>query len=127
MKNIGIIEQLNDISTLAVIKDLIKESNPLTLVYENGTAGYTKLDNGLIIQWGQRTFAPTTTNQLLQLQYNIPFKKYGLPFCERSVSNHSLTALRHTVWPKDQKQFNLYIETSTIGMDDTYFWIAIGI
>lgn len=127
MKNLGMIEKLKDIPTLETIKTLIRASNPLTLIYENGTAGYTKFDNGLIIQWGQRTLAPTTTSQLLQLQYHIPFTKYVLPFCERSVSNHSLTALRHTVWPRDTSQFNLYIETTTTDITDTYFWIAIGI
>lgn len=76
MKNLGIIKQLKDISTLSVIKDLIKESNPLTLVYENGTSGYVKFENGLIIQWGQREIASSTTifiqdNHILYLLQSI--------------------------------------------------------
>ena len=130
MKNLGIIEQLKDISTLTVIKDLIKESNPLTLVYENGTSGYVKFENGLIIQWGQREIAPSTTIFIQDISYPIPFTKYSLPFVTRSYGYSSPSQRLFCAAPLTTSVFRIIIESTeqaVLDQKDTYFWFAIGI
>ncbi|MDU1912265.1 hypothetical protein [Fusobacterium sp.] len=130
MKNLGIIEELKDISTLTVIKDLIKESNPLTLVYENETSGYVKFDNGLIIQWGQREITPSTTIFMQDISYPISFTKYSLPFISRSYGYSSPSQRMFCASSLTTSTFRIIIESTVqtvLNQKDTYFWFAIGV